>query len=64
LPIYLLNEKISFPPVDGAEDGIVAVGGDLSPERLLLAYRLGIFPWFNEEDRLYGTRQKKDLFYY
>jgi leucyl/phenylalanyl-tRNA--protein transferase len=50
LPIYLLNEKISFPPVDGAEDGIVAVGGDLSPERLLLAYRLGIFPWFNEED--------------
>jgi len=50
LPIYLLNEKISFPPVDGAEDGIVAVGGDLSPERLLLAYRLGIFPWFNEDD--------------
>lgn len=50
MPIYLLNEKISFPPVDGAEDGIVAVGGDLSPERLLLAYRLGIFPWFNEED--------------
>lgn len=50
MPIYLLNEKISFPPVDGAEDGIVAVGGDLSPERLLLAYRLGIFPWFNEDD--------------
>ena len=50
LPIYLLNDKLSFPPVDGAEDGIVAVGGDLSPERLLLAYRSGIFPWYNEED--------------
>lgn len=50
MPIYLLNEKISFPPVDGAEDGIVAVGGDLSSERLLLAYKQGIFPWFNEED--------------
>lgn len=50
LPIYLLNDKLSFPPVEGAEDGIVAVGGDLSPERLLLAYRSGIFPWYNEED--------------
>jgi leucyl/phenylalanyl-tRNA--protein transferase len=50
LPIYLLNDKLSFPPVEGAEDGLVAVGGDLSPERLLLAYRSGIFPWYNEED--------------
>ncbi len=50
MPIYLLNEKISFPPVDGAEEGIVAVGGDLSPERLLLAYQQGIFPWYSDED--------------
>jgi len=50
LPIYLLNEKLSFPPVEGAEDGVVAVGGDLSPERLLLAYSKGIFPWFGEND--------------
>lgn len=40
-----------FPPVEEAdEDGILAVGGDLSPERLLLAYRSGIFPWFDEDE--------------
>jgi leucyl/phenylalanyl-tRNA--protein transferase len=39
----------SFPPVDEADDeGLLAIGGDLSPERLLLAYRSGIFPWFEE----------------
>jgi leucyl/phenylalanyl-tRNA--protein transferase len=38
-----------FPPVNYAdEDGLLAVGGDLSPERLLLAYNSGIFPWFSE----------------
>lgn len=50
MPIYILNEKLDFPPVEGAEDGIVAVGGDLSPERLLLAYQRGIFPWYSEEE--------------
>lgn len=34
--------------MDGAEEGIVAIGGDLSPERLLLAYRCGIFPWYSD----------------
>ncbi len=48
MPIYQLIDQLVFPPVDGSEDGIVAVGGDLSVERLLLAYRLGIFPWFSE----------------
>lgn len=48
---YFLNEKLIFPPADRAdEQGILAIGGDLSPERLLLAYSLGIFPWFSEED--------------
>jgi len=38
----------AFPPVETATpEGLLAVGGDLSPERLLAAYRLGIFPWFN-----------------
>ena len=38
-----------FPPADSAdEDGLVAVGGDLSPERLLLAYDSGIFPWYDQ----------------
>lgn len=40
-----------FPPLDAAnEDGLLAMGGDLSPERLILAYRSGIFPWFNYGD--------------
>lgn len=43
--------QLLFPPVsDSDEDGLIAIGGDLSPERLLLAYRSGIFPWFNEGD--------------
>jgi leucyl/phenylalanyl-tRNA--protein transferase len=50
LPIYLLTDKLDFPPVEGAEDGIVAIGGDLSPERLLLAYQKGIFPWYSDDE--------------
>ena len=51
--LHFLNNQLSFPPVSAAdEDGLLAVGGDLRPERLLLAYRSGIFPWFNEEDPL------------
>jgi leucyl/phenylalanyl-tRNA--protein transferase len=48
MPIYRLTDEIVFPPPDHAEpDGLLAVGGDLSAERLLLAYRLGIFPWYS-----------------
>ncbi len=47
--MYLLTHKLYFPPVETASDeGIIAIGGDLSAERLLLAYRSGIFPWFND----------------
>lgn len=46
MPVYLLDKELSFPPPEDAnEEGIVAVGGDLTPERLLLAYQQGIFPW-------------------
>lgn len=49
--MYILGKEISFPPVEAAdENGIVAIGGDLSTERLLLAYRSGIFPWYNEDE--------------
>lgn len=49
MPIFALNETIAFPPAHLAEpDGLLAVGGDLRPQRLLLAYALGIFPWFAE----------------
>lgn len=48
MPLFLLDEKPWFPPVEDAmDDGLLAFGGDLSVERLLLAYRLGIFPWFD-----------------
>lgn len=48
--IYFLTELLEFPPADNANaDGLLAVGGDLSPERLLLAYKSGIFPWFNDD---------------
>jgi leucyl/phenylalanyl-tRNA--protein transferase len=48
--IFALDKKILFPPVDLAQpDGLLAMGGDLSPERLLLAYRKGIFPWYEGE---------------
>ncbi|MEQ8904822.1 leucyl/phenylalanyl-tRNA--protein transferase [Ekhidna sp.] len=48
MPIYQLTDDLIFPPVEGAEDGIVAVGGDLLPERLILAYQSGIFPWYSK----------------
>ena len=46
-----INSELYFPPVNEAdEDGLLAIGGDLSAARLLLAYRSGIFPWFNYAD--------------
>ncbi len=51
MPIYQLIDDLIFPPQDHAEEGgLLAVGGDLSPRRLLLAYSMGIFPWFSEDD--------------
>jgi leucyl/phenylalanyl-tRNA--protein transferase len=49
MPVFRLTDDIIFPPPEYAEeDGLLAVGGDLSEERLLLAYEMGIFPWFAE----------------
>ncbi|TQO39321.1 leucyl/phenylalanyl-tRNA--protein transferase [Arenibacter algicola] len=51
--MFLLNHRLLFPDVEKADDdGLLAVGGDLSPERLLLAYKNGIFPWFNEDSMI------------
>lgn len=51
MPCYQLDKEVWFPPVELAEGcGLLAVGGDLSPERLLLAYSLGIFPWYNQDE--------------
>jgi leucyl/phenylalanyl-tRNA--protein transferase len=48
VPVFRLSSDLAFPSVDLAEDGLLAVGGDLRPERLVLAYSLGIFPWYGE----------------
>jgi leucyl/phenylalanyl-tRNA--protein transferase len=49
MPVYSLDDELIFPhPSLREPDGLMAVGGDLSPDRLLLAYRWGIFPWYHE----------------
>ncbi|TAF52561.1 MAG: leucyl/phenylalanyl-tRNA--protein transferase [Sphingobacteriia bacterium] len=54
LPV--LTNKLWFPPVqDALSDGLLALGGDLSVDRLLLAYQSGIFPWFSESTPLWWS---------
>lgn len=49
MPVYSLGAELLFPPPGRADqDGLLAVGGDLRPERLMLAYASGIFPWYSE----------------
>ncbi len=51
MPIYQLYNELWFPPVEESEkDGLLAVGGVFSVERLLLAYKSGIFPWFSDDE--------------
>ncbi|MDO8992125.1 leucyl/phenylalanyl-tRNA--protein transferase [Daejeonella sp.] len=63
--IQLSKDKIWFPAPELAdEDGLLAIGGDLSAKRLLLAYRNGIFPWFSEGDPIlwYAPNERFVLF--
>ena len=54
--IYKLGKEIVFPPLEMAEpDGLLAIGGDLSTQRLLAAYRLGIFPWYESGEPLWWS---------
>lgn len=56
MAVFALNSQLVFPPVHMAEpDGLLAMGGDLSVERLLLAYRKGIFPWYEGEIPLWWS---------
>ncbi|TXF75990.1 leucyl/phenylalanyl-tRNA--protein transferase [Chryseobacterium sp.] len=52
--IFLNPNEISFPDPEStvSESGLMAIGGDLSPERLLFAYQIGLFPWFNEGEEI------------
>ena len=51
MTVFLLTDKIAFPPPHlASKEGLLAVGGDLSRKRLLHAYRMGIFPWFSDDE--------------
>jgi len=63
--MYLLSKDLIFPPVHLAnKDGLLAIGGDLSEERLLLAYKSGIFPWYNQGEPIiwYSPNPRMVLF--
>lgn len=63
--IFRLDERLIFPDPELAEpDGLLAVGGDLSAERLLLAYSAGIFPWYNDDTPIlwYSPHERFVLF--
>lgn len=54
MALHVLDEKLWFPKPDEAlQDGLLAIGGDLSAERLILAYKNGIFPWYDGETPLW-----------
>ncbi|MFR5266873.1 leucyl/phenylalanyl-tRNA--protein transferase [Clostridium sp.] len=60
MAVYRLDERIIFPlPELGEEDGLLAVGGDLSIERLVLAYENGIFPWYSDDEPILWWCPKK-----
>lgn len=62
--LTLLNNEIWFPPVDLAlDDGLLAIGGDLSIERLLLAYRSGIFPWYDDDMPMWWSPDPRFVLY-
>jgi leucyl/phenylalanyl-tRNA--protein transferase len=56
MPVFQLPKELVFPPPELADpDGLLAVGGDLSSERLLLAYSMGIFPWYDRRPILWWS---------
>lgn len=56
MPLYALDNRLWFPATSQAlPDGLLAVGGDLSTDRLLLAYRKGIFPWYDGDTPLWWS---------
>lgn len=62
--LQVLDDKLWFPPPEAAlEDGLLAIGGDLSTERLLLAYRNGIFPWYDDEVPLWWCPDPRFVLY-
>jgi leucyl/phenylalanyl-tRNA--protein transferase len=64
--MYFLTSELYFPPAfETSPEGIIAVGGDLSPERLLFAYQNGIFPWYdNDEPKLWWCPEKRMVLFF
>jgi leucyl/phenylalanyl-tRNA---protein transferase len=64
--VYFLSKDLYFPPISQASpEGILAVGGDLSSERLLLAYQQGIFPWYNDDEpKLWWSPPKRMVLFF
>lgn len=51
MPVYQLDDRLWFPPEEEYEEhGVIAIGGDLSVSRLVLAYQMGVFPWYNSDE--------------
>lgn len=64
MPLFVLDDDLKFPPVHFAEpDGLLAIGGDLSVDRLLVAYRNGIFPWYQDEHILWWSPDPRFVLY-
>jgi leucyl/phenylalanyl-tRNA---protein transferase len=64
MPLFVLDNEIVFPPVHLSEpDGLLAMGGDLSVERLLLAYHSGIFPWYEGDTILWWCPHPRFVLY-
>jgi leucyl/phenylalanyl-tRNA--protein transferase len=64
MPLFSINKELIFPPVELSEpDGLLAVGGDLSTERLILAYRSGIFPWYEGDHILWWCPDPRFVLY-
>jgi leucyl/phenylalanyl-tRNA--protein transferase len=60
MTVYRLDDGVAFPPVENAEPGgLLAVGGDLRPERLVQAYASGIFPWYDEPPILWFAPEQR-----
>jgi leucyl/phenylalanyl-tRNA--protein transferase len=64
MSLTILDEHIWFPPLEDAlEDGLLAMGGDLSTERLIKAYQEGIFPWYDGETPLWWSPNPRFVIY-
>jgi leucyl/phenylalanyl-tRNA--protein transferase len=62
--MFFLSQSLKFPnPSEADSDGLLAVGGDLCPERLLLAYKSGIFPWYDDQPILWWSPDPRMVLY-